>query len=615
MRYSASLESLLQNLASPAARQEITDAVQVEIVRQNTQQLWLVIVPQLLSELLLVWLAWDYADRRHLLLWYGTYVLLHHPLELWLLLSARRREGQRAVSRKWIYVLRITGFGTALFWSYAYWAFGFGGPHETLFFVLTFGYVVLLTQYSISGLDILDSCLVSLPIYLTLAATHLSRSTPNDFALVGMVVLACGTALSLILQQGGQVFEALATRFVVEKLAQELREKNVEVTRAKQAVEMASVAKSRFFAAASHDLRQPLHALALLLGSLRLNVTQKKVSPTLQQMETALESLESLFDNVLDVTQLESGKVEVNIEPVSVAALFEKLAHEFKPLTDAKDLTFQVRPSHALVQTDRLSIERILRNLLANAIKYTDRGGILLGCRRSRATGMATIQVFDTGIGIVDAELNYIFEDFYQVPLPTSTARKPRKGVGLGLGIVARLAKRLDHPVTVRSSPGRGSRFELRIPYLGDEPRTTVVTTVDTVLPFSLAGRSILVVDDDETVVQALTTLLRDWRAEVVSATSPAALDQIHRTMTSAPDFVIADFQFEPMLDGEGIIQRVRARFQTTIPAAIMTGNVALVPERLTQMPRTYIFAKPVSPAKLRALLHFNLLGGQAGDN
>lgn len=229
------------------------------------------------------------------------------------------------------------------------------------------------------------ACLMVIPIYLTIVILHLHRGTPNDYVTVVAVTLYFFASFMLVVQQSRRNFDALYARYLSEELAMALQEKNDEVTRAKHEVEIASQAKSRFFISASHDLRQPLHVLSLLQGSLQLNVKQESVQSTLRQMESTLESLGSFFEDVLNVSRLESGQISIEIEAVSVLALFEKLEAEFKPLSDAKGIKLRVCGRNYALQTDKALLERVLRNLISNAIKFTDRSSRRHGCRSCRA--------------------------------------------------------------------------------------------------------------------------------------------------------------------------------------------------------------------------------------
>ncbi len=474
-----------------------------------------------------------------------------------------------------------------------------------LFLMMMLGFMFVMGHYSRE--DLKTACLMVIPVYLTIVILHLHRGTPSDYVTVVAVTLYFFASFMLVVQQSRRNFDALYARYLSEELALALQEKNDEVTRAKHEVEIASQAKSRFFTSASHDLRQPLHVLSLLQGSLQLNVKQENVQSTLRQMESALESLGSFFEEVLSVSRLESGQISIEIEAVSVLSLFEKLEAEFKPLSDAKGIKLRFRSRNYALQTDKALLERILRNLISNAIKFTDHGGILIACRRPTLERKARIQVFDTGTGIPANELTCIFEDFYQCRPTASRQIKQKEGFGLGLGIVKRMSALLNHAIDLRSQIHRGSVFTLHVPCSGVSNTDAAPIAAQKKLDLSLSGRLILVVDDDESVVQAVRTLLQDWDAQVISATSNTELTQVLDTLVSAPDFLLVDFQFEPRLNGCGIIQRIRERFDQEIPAAIMTGNAALVPKSDSSEKGIHVFLKPVSAAKLRALLHFHL--------
>src|SRR5882724_218503 len=595
------------SIVSPEVHRSIVNKVRATTLHQLLDQLKTQFWPQLAAVAFIVWLSWDNASKLHLAVWVGTQAVAIQLVEIWAFFHARRHPIRDDQLGRWEYFIRAFFLLNSSYGAYAYYAFALGGPREELFLLFMVGLMYTLAQFSRA--DVKAACAMVVPIYVGMLAAHLSRGTERDFIMAAMLTLAFAALLALVLQQSKQAFEALYARFLNEELAEVLKKKHDELARAKREVEAASQAKSRFFAAASHDLRQPLHALSLLFGSVQGKVKQQNVQPAMQQMEAALSSLESLFSDVLDVARLESGKVDVRLAAVSSARLFEQLEREFTATASAKGLPIRFRGPGLFLETDEVLLKRMLGNLLSNAIKYTDRGGILVACRRS-GQGTATLQVFDTGIGIPPTELEHVFEDFYQV-LPLDPARqRQREGIGLGLGIVKRLADLLHHRVEVRSRPGRGSMFALRVP-LSQRARASPAARAksDRTQDLSLSGRSILVVDDQEIVVNAITTLLTDWGGKVLTATSKVELQRALSGLGSAPDFLIVDYQFEPSFSGEDVIELVRENFHwTTIPAAIMTGNAALVPQRAIQSGQVHVFAKPVSAAKLRALLHFNLI-------
>jgi signal transduction histidine kinase/ActR/RegA family two-component response regulator len=607
MQHIAASPTATENIVSPELHRNIENKVRAATLRHLLDQIKTQLAPQLASVLFIVWLSWSNASKLQLAVWLGTQAVVVHLVEVWAFLHTRRYPVRDDQVKQWEYFLRILFFVNSFYLGYAYYAFALGGAREELFILFMVGIMYIVAQFSRA--DVKLACCMVIPIYVGMLAAHLSRGTERDLILAAMLTLAFASSFALVLQQSKQAFDALYARFLNEELLEVLQRKHEEVTRAKQEAEMASQAKSRFFAAASHDLRQPLHALSLLIGSLQDKVKQHNALPTLQQMEAALGSLESLFKDVLDVARLEGGKVDVRIATVSSMQLFERLEQEFKAVAGAKGLRLKFRGPELFLEADEILLKRILTNLISNAIKYTDRGRVLVACRRSRRQGMATLQVFDTGIGIAAAELDHIFEDFYQVSQPDTARRKQREGVGLGLGIVKRLADLLHHPIDVRSRPDRGSMFALRVPLSQEAPagQAKEAGTEDTP-NLSLRGHSILVVDDEQIVVNAITTLLTGWGVTVFTATSEAELENALNALTAAPDFLIVDYQFEPSWTGEDVIRLVRENFRCAVPAAIMTGNVALVPQRVIRSGRVHVFAKPVSPAKLRALLHFNLV-------
>ncbi len=604
MNHSYNPAPLAEELLQPNTQQILKTKARAETVRQFLALVQTQFIVQVAAECLIVVMAWNYANRLHLIVWLALFIGVHNALELWGSLYTKRHGVPIHQVNRWVYFTHcIAGFNT-LFWCYAYYAFAFGFPREHLFLIMMIGFMFLMGHYSRD--DIKFACSLVLPMYLTIAGLHFHRGSESDYVIVAMVTLFFCGSFFLMVQQSKRSFDALYARYVSEELACALQDKNKELMLAKHQVETASQAKSRFFTAASHDLRQPLQVLSLLQGSLQLNVKQENVQSTLRQMEKALESLGSFFEDVLNVSKLESGQIPVTIEAVPLLSLFEKLEAEFKPLSDAKGLQLRFRGPHCALLTDKVLFERILRNLISNAIKYTEHGGILVACRAPAQQGIARIQVFDTGSGISADELPYIFEDFYQCRSPASHPLKQSEGIGLGLGIVKRMSLLLNHATDVRSQVNRGTVFSLRLPY-SEMAEFDAAPAIKKDLGLSLAGQLILVVDDDASVVSAVKTLLQDWNAEVVTATTREALTQVVETLATAPKFLLVDFQFAPLFNGLDSIQCIRARFGMDIPAAIMTGNVSLVPTSVRSEKDIHVFPKPINPAKLRALLHFHL--------
>jgi signal transduction histidine kinase/CheY-like chemotaxis protein len=603
MSHALFTDRLTQDVLPDDARRRLITRVRGTIILDLFTLFKLQIFPQIAAELAAVWLAWSYADKRQLLAWLFFCLCVHHPFEVWGYVHTRRCGIPEDRIERWALFFQIIIGVNSLMVAYAYYAFGMYSPREDLFLLLPVG--VTLTVAFYSKADLKTACVGVVPLGVTVVSLHLLRGGERDFVVAAFMAIAASVSIFMVFQQSKQIFETIYARFLNEELVGILKIKNAEATQAKENAESANRTKTRFFMSASHDLRQPLHALLVLMGSLRFSVKDESAQPTLNLMETALGSLKSLFDDLLNIARLESGKTSVTLDAVPVVMLFESLASEFEPLAHAKGLQLRFRAPIVAIMTDGLLLQRILRNFISNAIKYTNRGGVLVECRVSK--GRAAIQVFDTGIGIPPEHLELIFDDFYQIPIAPGTIVARREGVGLGLGIAKRLAGLLGHSIDVRSAPNRGSTFGLRVPLSTDLPVSVSIPVVDEMSSFSLSGRTIWIVDDDPSVAEAIKILLSHWNARVVTATSKSELEKVSSAPAFAPDFLIADFQFEPSFSGEGILRYVRRRFGEAVPCAIVTGNIALVPDHISRLANTYVLVKPVSAAELRSLLHFNL--------
>lgn len=368
----------------------------------------------------------------------------------------------------------------------------------------------------------------------------------------------------------------------------------------------ANQAKSRFLAAASHDLRQPLHALGLFVAQLRKRAGDPVTQRIAVQTETAVETLQELFDAVLDVSRLDAGVITPQLTTFELRGLLERLVDSFAPAASHKALALRVVPTRLAVRADAVLVERILINLLSNAVRYTERGGIVVGCRRR--AGRVRIEVWDSGIGIAPAQHDAVFQEFYQIG---NRERDRQRGLGLGLAIAARLAHLLESRIELASRPGNGSVFAFEL------PRSDVVTNaaVDNMAPVvsdRLSGASVWVVDDDPLVRDVMDTLLAQWGCKTTTAAcgddALAELARVERT----PDAILCDYRLPGSETGIETIQRLRCACETQIPAVLITGDTA--PDRLREAKQCGLplLQKPVRPAKLRAMLE-HLLAQRSG--
>ena len=392
-----------------------------------------------------------------------------------------------------------------------------------------------------------------------------------------------------------QLTEGLSLRFENQDLVEDLR-------RQKQIAETANLAKSSFLAAASHDLRQPVHALGLFIGALRQRRMDLVARDLVDNISQSVTSLDDLFASLLDISKLDAGIVEPQLEPVSVNLLLERLCREYEGEAAAKGVTLRRVSCSAVAHSDGVLLERILRNLLANAVRYTDTGKILVGCRR-RSNDL-TLEVWDTGSGVAPAEAGRIFDEFYQVGNPE---RDRAKGLGLGLAIVRRLAVLLDSQVTLASQPGSGSVFRLtvaRLTGVAANPAASDVVPVST-----RSSARILVIDDEIQIQRATAALLTSWGHHVVTAGDvPEALAL---SEDQPPDLIICDYRLRGGETGIGAIEALRAHYRRDIAAMLITGDTA--PARLAEAHAggLLLLHKPLPNAKLRAAVG-NLLRTKA---
>ena len=377
-----------------------------------------------------------------------------------------------------------------------------------------------------------------------------------------------------------------------------LRGGEMQLRQAKEEAERANLAKSKFLAAASHDLRQPLQAANLFMAVLQNRVNEEERRFVLDKLQQSLSALESLLNALLDVSKLEAGVHQPNPSVFPVGELFIQLASEFAPRAAERRLRFRVVPASVYLRTDRTFLERILRNLLSNALAYTEQGGILLGARR-RGRHLR-IEVWDTGIGIPADKLEEIFEDFSQLG---NEHRDRDRGLGLGLAIVKRIAKLLDSRVTVRSRPGKGSVFACDIPLAHPAPEAAPTAAEPGQPPTEGPGRLIAVIDDEVSVREGLALLLSDWgHAPVVGSTTAEVMDQLAE-LGLAPDLIIADYQLAGGRTGAEAIEEIRRQCGRNLPAIVLTGDTA--PEHLGAARRKgYILLhKPIGQEHLRLVL------------
>lgn len=379
-----------------------------------------------------------------------------------------------------------------------------------------------------------------------------------------------------------------------------------QLTREKERAESATAAKSRFLAAASHDLRQPSHALGLFLDALGAQQLTSPARDLLANARESAQSMDSLLEAHLDLSRLNAGVLIPARTSVSLKVVFDTLALEFSREASAKEIELRVRTRDLWVDSDATMLTRILRNVLSNAIKHTQEGRVLLALRERGE--QVRVEIYDTGVGIGREDLAQVFEEFYQVENPQ---RDSQAGLGLGLSIVRQLCLLLGHEMQLESESGRGTIFRLLLPKI--EPQLTD-DTVSAPFIEDLAGARILVIDDEASVREAMSATLENWSCEVLLAESREdALRQL-RGEEQSLDLVIADYRLREKETGSQAIEAVRSLLQEQVPAIIVTGDTA--PDRLREAKESghHLLHKPVSAVKLRSLASYLIRRGDAGS-
>ncbi len=378
----------------------------------------------------------------------------------------------------------------------------------------------------------------------------------------------------------------------------ERRQAELAQRAAREDAERANRAKSRFLAAASHDLRQPVQALVFFTSALEGQVGER-AKPLLAELQGSLEAMNELLDALLDVSRLDAGVVTPEDSNVGLSPLLERLVAELAPQAAEKNLRVKVLPTSAIVRTDGQLFARIIRNLLSNAVKYTPSGRILVGCRRQGRR--IRVEVWDTGIGMAAEHLDDIFQEFYQIE---NASRDRSQGLGLGLAIVQRLARLLNCHVGVRSQPGKGSVFSVDAPVVGFNHSRKVSYLDKATADGHRQGKPVvLVVDDEAAVLKGLSLVIEEWGYEVLAAAGEEEALEILSRQNREPDIIVADYRLRAGATGADVIRHIRTAFDRPIPSMIITGDTA--PERIREVQShgLNILHKPVHPAALKAFI------------
>jgi Na+/proline symporter/CheY-like chemotaxis protein len=376
----------------------------------------------------------------------------------------------------------------------------------------------------------------------------------------------------------------------------ELTRLNTELERAKAEADDANVSKTRFLAAASHDILQPLNAARLYVSSLSERQRAGEYGDLVQNIDASLEAVEEIFAALLDISRLDTGAMKPEMSDFRIDELLHRLEVEFAPLAREKGLALRFAPSTQAVHSDRRLLRRLLQNLISNAIKYTPSGGVLVGCRRRGS--LLRIEVYDTGIGIPHAKRRAVFKEFHRLDHGARVAR----GVGLGLSIVERIARVLDCEVVLKSKFGRGSRFSVAVALASAAVDKPALPSLRKSAAGSLAGTTVLCIDNEPSILDGMRVLLGGWGCRVLTATDLTAALAAIAGGGHEPDGLLVDYHLDGS-NGVGAITELRRRHGGDLPAILVTADRSVLVREEARIAAVQLLNKPVKPAALRALL------------
>jgi len=568
------------------------------------------VIPNIAVALFLVVVMWGKVPSTMLSMWFAAQMLYQAGRVVMHLRYWRNRPGPEDAARwaRW-YTIQTTTNGCL--WAVA----------GLVMFVpdsLTYQAVLFATLCGFAAASVAITAMLLpaflgsvVPLFTIITIRTLLEGDATHYALGGMLAVFAAYIISRGINMHGVLIESLRQRFENLELVRRLTEQTQIAEEARREADEANRTKSKFLAAASHDLRQPLHALSLFAGALADTRDLIEVGKLTGHINASVAALELLFNSLLDVSRLDAGVVRPEPRDFRVAAVLDRIRNDYAPLAREKGLKLVVAPSRAVLRCDPLLLEQLLRNLVANAIRYTESGGVAVGCRPRAGNDTAdgkpgyVLEVRDSGIGIPPEQHEHIFAEFVQLGNPE---RDRTKGLGLGLAIVRRLALLLGTPVDLRSAPDRGSRFAVSVPR-GTAP--TAMAAEEPARRDLLTGIRVLVVDDEAAVRAGMAALLTGWGCTVRAFESYAAA-----AAGSGPDWepsiVLADLRLRSGENGIDTLNRLRARHQSPPPGVIITGDNAAEEVKTVTDSGYHVLYKPVAPAKLRALMQ-SLLKPKAG--
>lgn len=569
----------------------LPDQILSEQLSLISQQIKVILVVVLGLSLLTLYTLWSIVPQDMLKMWFVLvnfssvmrlvlfYVQSHYDIELKLLGILN--------------ILLATWSGTA--WGAVGFFFPLYGDGSIMPFITIalFG----ITSGSVPGLSSFAPCYFAYSIPVMTAISYRHYSFGDDVSISTsifcIIFLVINLAFSLVIQKS--LLLSIRLRLENTDLVKNLRQE-------KDKAISASDAKSTFLAAASHDLRQPLHAMGFFIESLKKQLVNPNQLTLLQKIERTSDNLRGQLNDLLDLSKIDAGIIKPHLIPLSLEYIFKNLKSEIAPLAHEKNICFRTLPVSWIIESDTHMIDRIFKNLLSNAVRYTNEGGkILLGCRKRG--DFLRIEVHDTGIGIPNHLIDHIFAEYYQINNPE---RNRNKGLGLGLSIVKGMSDLLHHKIEVRSTVGKGTSFLVTVPLSNRLP--IAVNDLNQHFNLNMKTGNIILIDDESDALDAMSDLIGNWGHNVLPFEAERDAIRYLNDNNFMPDMIITDFRLREKRTGVQAINAINGHLNKNIPAIIITGDTAK--DRMLQAQESghVLLHKPIMPAKLRTVINNTLL-------
>jgi len=583
------LKSLLDELSFKVTEDNLL--IRAEQLRSRFRLYPVMILSQALLEPLFVWLFWGHADHQYLLWWLaGLYSI--HAIEILLWRLYRTHINTVHQCKNWSRTFNLLTLLVALMWGgIALWFF----PPDLAFQIL----IICITLGLVAGAVTLDSVYppalyiyvsgVTLPLLVRLMQAGDETHLILAIMLLLFIISSLGAGRELSKTFWKSLYQRHENDFLVKQL---IRQMGI--------AEAANRNKSRFLASASHDLRQPLQALVLFSESIQNVAENKDTQHLASQIKKSVGALVDMFDELLDISKFDAGVVQAVKQHFKIQTVFDRLQVEFTPLAQAKGLDLSVQQTTLLAYSDPHLLERILRNLISNAIRYTNAGQVTVSCQL--VDEMVQLKVSDTGIGISAESIPHIFDEYYQV---ANQNRDRLKGLGLGLAIVRRMEALLECRVKVVSEPAQGSVFSFSVNQ-GDIMQLHL-SPPQPLARHDLSGVTVALVEDNPDIRQMVSRLLLQWGCNVHEGDLPHEVLNKMILSGTRPDIMICDYRLPQGLNAIDAIRHLNVLWDKHIPTLVLTGDTA--PQTLQEIKTSgaLLLHKPVAPARLRSAMYFAL--------